>query len=90
MATATKPETVLHDATAQVQALGEQLVDASKKVAGEYLNTSEQAAQSVVGVQRQLAAQTGVEWVASIADAQARFTEDVSKALIASGRELLK
>ncbi len=90
MATATKTATTFQDATAQVQEIGERLIDASKKVAAEYLNVTEKTAQSVVGLQRQVAAQTDVEWVASIVEAQARFTDDLSKVLISSGRELLK
>jgi hypothetical protein len=90
MATATKTQTAATDATAQVQELSERLVETSKKAAAEYLNLTEKAAQSVVDFQRQVAAQTDVEWVASIIDAQAQFTGDVSKVLVSSGRELLK
>jgi predicted YcjX-like family ATPase len=90
MATATKTDTLIQDATAQVQALGESLIDASKTVAAEYLNVTETTAQSVVALQRQVAEQTDVEWIASIAGAQADFTADLSKVLISSGRELLK
>ena len=90
MATATKTQTAVQDATVQAQEITERLVESSKKVANEYLNLTEKAAQSVVGFQRQVAAQTDVEWVASIIDAQAQFTGDVSKVLVSSTRELLK
>ena len=90
MATAAKTQTAVSDATAQAQELNERLIEASKKAAAEYLNLTEKAAQSVVSFQRQVAAQTDVEWVASIIDAQAQFTGDVSKVLVSSGRELLK
>jgi hypothetical protein len=90
MATATKTQTAVQDATAQAQELTERLVESSKKAAAEYLNLTEKTAQSVVGFQRQVAAQTDVEWVASIIDAQAQFTGDVSKVLVSTGRELLK
>jgi hypothetical protein len=90
MATAAKTQTAVSDATVQAQELNERLIEASKKAAAEYLNLTEKAAQSVVSFQRQVAAQTDVEWVASIIDAQAQFTGDVSKVLVSSGRELLK
>ena len=90
MATAAKTQTAVSDATAQAQELNERLIEASKKAAAEYLNLTEKAAQSVVSFQRQVAAQTDVEWVASIIDAEAQFTVDVSKVLVSSGRELLK
>jgi hypothetical protein len=91
MATAPKTQTVaFEDATAQAQELAERFVETSKKAAGEYLTLTEKAAESVVGLQRQVAAQTDVEWVASIIEAQARFTGDVTKVIVASGRDLLK
>ena len=90
MAATTKTQTTVQDATAQVQELNERLVDASKKVANEYLNLTEKTAQSIVGVQRQVAEQTDVEWVAAVIDAHAKFNADVTKVLVSSGRELLK
>lgn len=90
MATTTKTQTAVTDATAQIQEISERLVEASKKVAGEYLNLTEKTAQSIVDVQRQVAAQTDVEWVAAVIDAQAKFTADVTKVVVSNGRELLK
>ena len=90
MATATKTQTAVQDATAQVQEISERLVDASKKVANEYLNLTEKTAQSIIAVQRQVAEQTDVEWVAAVIDAQAKFNADVTNVLVQNGRELLK
>src|SRR3954470_19975418 len=90
MATTTKTQTAVQDATAQVQEINERLVDASKKVANEYLNLTEKTAQSIVGVQRQVAEQTDVEWVAAVIEAQAKFTADVTKVVVSSTRDLLK
>jgi hypothetical protein len=90
MATATSTQTAVQDATAQVQEIGERLVEASKEVANEYLNLTEKTAQSIIAVQRQVAEQTDVEWVAAVIDAQAKFTADVTKVLVQNGRELLK
>ena len=91
MTTATKTQTdAIQDATAQAQQIAERFVETSKKAAGEYLTLTEKAAQSVVGMQRQFAAQTEVEWVAQIIEAQAKFTGDVTKVLVTNGRELLK
>ncbi len=90
MATATKPETTVQDATAQVQELGERFLTTTKKAAAEYLTLTEKATQSVVGVQRQVAAQADVEWIASLLNAQAQFTADVSKVVVTTGRDLLK
>jgi hypothetical protein len=90
MATATKTQTAVQDATTQVQEITDRLVEASKKVANEYLNLTERTAQSIVGLQRQVAEQTDVEWVAAVIDAQAKFNADVTKVVVSSGRELLK
>jgi hypothetical protein len=90
MATTTKTQTAVQDATAQVQEINERLVDASKKVANEYLNLTEKTAQSIVSVQRQVAEQTDVEWVAAVIEAQAKFTADVTKVVVSSTRDLLK
>jgi MinD superfamily P-loop ATPase len=90
MATATKTQTAVQDTTAQVQEITERLVEASKKVANEYLNLTEKTAQSIVGLQRQVAEQTDVEWVAAVIDAQAKFHADVTKVVVQNGRELLK
>jgi len=90
MATATNTESTVHDATAQAQELTERFVETSKKAAGEYLTLTEQAAQSIVEFQRQLAAQTDIKWVSTIIDAQATLTEDVTKVVVSTGRDLLK
>ena len=91
MATAPKTQTdAVQDATAQAQELAERWLETSKKAAGEYLTLTEKAAESVVGIQRQVAEQTEVEWVASLIQAQAKFTGDVTKVFVSSGRELLK
>ena len=90
MATATKTQTTVQDATAQAQELTERFVETSKKAAGEYLTLTEKTAQSVVAFQRQVAEQTDVEWLASILEAQAKFTGDVTKVLVSTSRELLK
>jgi hypothetical protein len=90
MASATKTANPVQDATARAQELNERLVDASKKVAAEYLDLTETGAQTIVSLQRQVAEQTDIEWVASLADAHARLTGDVSKVLISTARDLLK
>jgi hypothetical protein len=92
MATATAPktQTAVQDATAQAQELTERWVETSKKAAGEYLTLTEKTAQSVVDFQRQVAQQTDVEWVATVIDAQAKLTGDVTKVLVSTGRDLLK
>ena len=91
MATATQTQTdAIQHATAQAQQIAERFVETSKKAAGEYLTLTEKTAESFVGIQRQVAEQTDVEWLASLIEAQAKFTGDVTKVLVSSSRELLK
>jgi hypothetical protein len=90
MATATKTQTAVQDVTAQAQELTERWVETSKKAAGEYLTLTEKTAQSVVDFQRQVAEQTDIEWVATVIDAQAKLTGDVTQVLVSTGRDLLK
>ena len=90
MPTANKPETAIPDATVQLQELSEPFIGASKQLAAAFLDATERAATAVVDLQRQVASQTDIDWVATLADAQATFTADVSQALISGGRELIK
>ena len=85
MATATQTNAV-NETTERVRDLNEQILTASKKAGGAY----EKALQSIADYQEQVAKQTDVEWVSTIVDAQARFTRELTKVYVSTGRELLK
>jgi hypothetical protein len=90
MATQT-PGTEAVDATVErIRELNEQIIDAGKKAGGAYLSAYEKALQSIADYQEQVAKQTDVEWVSTIVDAQARFTRELTKVFVSTGRELLK
>ena len=74
----------------RIRELNEQILEAGKKAGGAYLSAYEKALQSIADYQEQVAKQTDVEWVSTIVDAQARFTRELTKVYVSTGRELLK
>lgn len=74
----------------RIRELNERILEAGKKTGGAYLDAYEQALKSIADYQEQVAKQTDVEWVSTIVDAQARFTRELTKVYVSTGRELLK
>jgi len=74
----------------RIRELNEQILEAGKKAGGAYLDAYEKALQSIADYQEQVAKQTDVEWVSTIVDAQARFTRELTKLYVSTGRDLLK
>jgi hypothetical protein len=70
--------------------LNEQILDATRAAAEMFLDMYEKTLESVASCQEQAASQTDVDWIATAAAAQARFTRDVAKHQVSVGRELLK
>ena len=89
-ANATTSRTTADETTERIRDFNERVIDAGKKAGGAYLDAYEKAAQSVVDYQEQVARQTDVEWVSTIVDAQAKFTRELTKVYVSTGRQLLK
>ena len=89
-ANATTTRTTADETTERIRDFNERVIDAGKKAGGAYLDAYEKAAQSIVDYQEQVAKQTDVEWVSTIVDAQARFTRELTKVYVSTGREFLK
>ena len=89
-ANATTTQTTADETTKRIRDFNERVIDAGKKAGGAYLDAYEKAAQSLVDYQEQVARQTDVEWVSTIVDAQAKFTRELAKVYVATGRQLLK
>jgi hypothetical protein len=90
MATQTPGTEAVEATVERIRELNEQILDAGKKAGGAYLSAYEKALQSIADYQEQVAKQTDVEWVSTIVDAQARFTRELTKVFVSTGRELLK
>jgi hypothetical protein len=80
----------VEDTVERIRELNEQILEAGKKAGGAYLSAYEKALQSIADYQEQVAKQTDVEWVSTIVDAQARFTRELTKVFVSTGREFLK
>jgi hypothetical protein len=77
-------------AVERIRELNEQILGFGRKAGVSFLEAYEQNLKSFAEYQDKLADSSQVEWVASIARAQANFTREVSAAYAASARDLLK
>ena len=87
---ANESQSTMDETTQRIRDLNERILDAGKKAGGAYLTAYEKALQSIVDYQEQVAKQTDVEWVSTIVDAQAKFTRELARVYVSTGRELLK
>jgi protein involved in polysaccharide export with SLBB domain len=87
---ADQTQPTMDETTQRIRDLNERILDAGKKAGGAYLNAYEKALQSIVDYQEQVAKQTDVEWISTIIEAQARFTRELTRLYVSTGRELLK
>jgi hypothetical protein len=76
--------------TEKLGQFNEQILDASRATAKLLLDVYENTLESIASYQEQAAAQTEVEWLATAAKTQARFTRELAKRHVSVGRELLK
>ena len=88
--TSTQSADAVEETVERIRQLNEQILDAGKKAGGAYLDAYEKALQSIADYQEQVARQTDVEWISTIVDAQARFTRELTKVWVSTGRDLLK
>ena len=88
--TSTQSADAVEETVERIRQLNEQILDAGKKAGGAYLGAYEKALQSIADYQEQVARQTDVEWISTIVDAQARFTRELTKVWVSTGRDLLK
>ena len=77
-------------AVERIRELNEQILDFGKTAGISFLEAYETNLKSFADYQDKIADSSQVEWVSSIARAQANFTREVSAAYAASARELLK
>ena len=92
MATTTQGKTTkdIDAAAERIRELNEQILDFGRKAGVQFLDAYESTLKTFADYQDKVADQSQVEWVASIARAQANFTREVSAAYAESARELLK
>ena len=87
---ATKTDQNVEELVARSRELNEQIIEAGKQAGATYLRAYERALVSIADLQEEVAKATPIEWVSTVANAQARFTRDIAEAYTAAGRELIK
>ena len=76
-------------ATDKLGRLNDDLTDATRATSRLLLDVYETALESIAGYQEYAASRADVEWIATAAKAQARFTRELMKRQVSVGRELL-
>jgi hypothetical protein len=84
-----KTKNVAEDTTERIRDLNERIVEASKKAGGAYLDTYEKALESIADYQETVAKRSDIDWVSTIVEAQAKFTRELTKVYISTGRKLV-
>jgi hypothetical protein len=92
MATTTQGKTSkdIDAAAERIRELNEQILDFGRKAGVQFLDAYESTLKTFADYQDKVADQSQVEWVASIARAQANFTREVTRVYTSSARDLLK
>jgi hypothetical protein len=99
MATATKTQTERNTATAdanveaaaeRIRELNERIVESGKKAGKVYLDLYEKTLHSIADYQEKVGKESQMDWVTTIANAQANFTRELADAYTSSARQLLK
>jgi hypothetical protein len=99
MGTATKNQTKRNTETAnenveaaaeRIRDLNERILESSKKAGNVYVDLYEKTLNSIADYQEKVGKQSDVDWVSTIANAQANFTRELADAYTSSARELLK
>jgi hypothetical protein len=92
MATSTQGKTSkdIDAAAERIRELNEQILDFGRKAGVQFLDAYESTLKTFADYQDKVADQSQVEWVASIARAQANFTREVTRVYTSSARDLLK
>ncbi len=77
-------------AAERIRELNEQVLEFGRKAGLNFLEAYESTLQTFADYQDRVADSSQVEWVSSIARAQANFTREVTRVYTATARDLLK
>lgn len=78
------------DTVRRIKELSDKALDISKQNGRAWLEAYEQMLDSFLKLQAQAAQSTNVEWVTTIANTQADFVRDISRAYLGAVREQLR
>jgi hypothetical protein len=88
--TKTQAEKDTEQATKRIRDLNEQILDFGRNAGTGFLEAYEQTLQTFADYQDKVADQTKVDWIASIARAQANLTREVTRVYTSTARDVLK
>ena len=88
--TKTQAEKDIDQATKRIRDLNEQVLDLGRNAGTGFLEAYEQNLPTYADYQDKVADQTKVDWIASIARAQANFTREISRVYTSTARDVLK
>jgi hypothetical protein len=77
-------------ATERIRDANERIIESGKKAGGVYLDLYEKTLNSIADYQEKVGEQSRVEWVTTIANAQADFTRELATAYTSAARNLIK
>ena len=79
------------DAAAErIREANERIIESGKKAGGIYLDLYEKTLNSIADYQEKVGEQSRVEWVSTIANAQADFTRELATAYTSAARSFIK
>jgi hypothetical protein len=84
------PTAAVDEAAQRIRDLTERFIEAAKKAGNASLDTYEKSLQSLVDFEERAAGASQLDWVSSIAQAHAKFVQDVSAAYVSAAREMFK
>ena len=76
--------------TERIRELNEQILDFGRKAGLNFLEAYESTLRTFADYQDRVADSSQIEWISSIARAQANFTREVTRVYTATARDLLK
>jgi hypothetical protein len=78
------------EAIDRIRDLNERILAAGQKAGGAYLDAYEQALESILAYEKRAAAQTDMDWISTVIEAQSEFTRGLTKLYVSTGRKVLK
>ena len=84
------PTAAVDEVAQRIRELTERFIDAARKAGNASLDTYEKSLQSLVDFEERAAGASQLDWVSNIAQAHAKFVQDVSAAYVSAAREVRK
>jgi predicted RNA-binding Zn ribbon-like protein len=78
------------DAIRRIRELTERFIESGKAAGNQSLDAYEQSLRTLVEFQEKAAGASQLDWVSNIAQAHARFVQEVSAAYVSAARDMLK